>query len=853
MEKVSPRDSVDRAQARAAAEPLQARSAAGAAPAWIAGSPRVTAQRRVLQRAGLGTPGQRDAVVEHQAPRQAPVAEGRGGLPSQLRAGMEALSGVDLSDVRVHRNSSEPATLGALAYAQGNDIHLGPGQEQNLPHEAWHVVQQLQGRVRPTMQAAGVAINDDQGLESEADMMGERAVQMKAGEAPPQRRSNLSTFGRPQGHVSIRTEAAQPDVDRRLATQRQEMGTVYPATTVPIVAQRAIDVTSWLRLLVEGGEPMLDDYAPHFEAMREAMVTKNDPDLVLTRELLDYRRDPDGNELSQEAQSNSFDVEDSLLDELRKVQTRLQASNHDVDAIHEGMQRFGLPVTRQIVEAVKRYNYNSEWIEFTAENFVCWMRLATGQGSIRDAQYIIHEAIEIGEILKDPSGLDPFMTPEAYERLDGDEKSRLSDVMGGASDSDEDGEDAATGGDGLYASSHLTALEFEYKFVALQIRRLAGLSFDYRDIAAADPDRDEGRHLLLTPDKTAPLKDSPDYAYAGDTAVDPDGAARERLGLGSGALTLGRLVRVVKAMPVRQLRRASSAPVVQRQIVWASGTIHHDKDLAAGAARGNSEMGETVPYINGHTPHGNTAMLYDVPAPRIVSQETTTAPQRQEEEPQSTGSDRGDPVNDDVARSSEEEDYWGIEGTGVDEDEQEEPEEWFRARVVLDTSPVTTLGYEMHLPSPAPWTIALGKADAQAAVARLDRRKDTSLLADTVTLTVRGQPSDTALRLKTLDHEFEHVFIYLDHIYDVLWPIDRRIEEYRNREVDVTARKGCIKEEFWHTLFGPDDSPYGLLSGYEQDLTAAQIAFHHTDEGVYPRPTVTILDPQNVLVTVPEF
>ena len=82
--------------------------------------------------------------------------------------------------VAVHYNSSKPAKLGALAYAQGNDIHLGPGQEQHLPHEAWHVVQQKQGRVNPTKQfktMLGVAINDDIGLEREADVMGSKALQ----------------------------------------------------------------------------------------------------------------------------------------------------------------------------------------------------------------------------------------------------------------------------------------------------------------------------------------------------------------------------------------------------------------------------------------------------------------------------------------------------------------------------------------------------------------------------------------------------------------------------------------------------------------------------------------------------
>jgi uncharacterized protein DUF4157 len=90
------------------------------------------------------------------------------------------LSGMDLGDVKVHYNSSQPAQLNALAYAQGNDIHIGAGQEKHLPHEAWHVVQQRQGRVQPTMQMKeGVPVNDDPGLESEADVMGAKAAQMK--------------------------------------------------------------------------------------------------------------------------------------------------------------------------------------------------------------------------------------------------------------------------------------------------------------------------------------------------------------------------------------------------------------------------------------------------------------------------------------------------------------------------------------------------------------------------------------------------------------------------------------------------------------------------------------------------
>lgn len=98
------------------------------------------------------------------------------GLPDNLKAGIESLSGVNMDDVKVHYNSSKPSQLQALAYTKGTDIHVAPGQERHLPHEAWHVVQQKQGRVKPTMQMKGVNINDDSLLEHEADVMGKRAI-----------------------------------------------------------------------------------------------------------------------------------------------------------------------------------------------------------------------------------------------------------------------------------------------------------------------------------------------------------------------------------------------------------------------------------------------------------------------------------------------------------------------------------------------------------------------------------------------------------------------------------------------------------------------------------------------------
>ncbi|WP_120504868.1 DUF4157 domain-containing protein [Sulfitobacter mediterraneus] len=111
------------------------------------------------------------------------IAHNTSGLPDTLRLGMEALSGIDLSSVQVHRNSHSPAKIGASAFTRGTDIHIGPGQDRHLPHEAWHVVQQKQGRVRPSLAAdSGAASGSDaQRIEVRAQMAAKKTESSDAG------------------------------------------------------------------------------------------------------------------------------------------------------------------------------------------------------------------------------------------------------------------------------------------------------------------------------------------------------------------------------------------------------------------------------------------------------------------------------------------------------------------------------------------------------------------------------------------------------------------------------------------------------------------------------------------------
>ncbi|GLR16684.1 eCIS core domain-containing protein [Portibacter lacus] len=107
---------------------------------------------------------------------------------SNVMQKMEDSFGTSFSNVNIHENSSKATEAGALAYAQGNDVHFAPGQfkpntqsgQELIGHELTHVVQQREGRVKPTVQHKGMDVNDDPGLEKEADEMGAKVAQNNA-------------------------------------------------------------------------------------------------------------------------------------------------------------------------------------------------------------------------------------------------------------------------------------------------------------------------------------------------------------------------------------------------------------------------------------------------------------------------------------------------------------------------------------------------------------------------------------------------------------------------------------------------------------------------------------------------
>jgi hypothetical protein len=163
------------------------------------------------------------------------------GLPDNLKSGIENLSGHSMDDVKVHYNSDKPAQLNAHAYAQGADIHIASGQEKHLAHEAWHVVQQKQGRVKPTLQMKGkVNINDNKDLENEADKMGNLALSHETDNNKP---AQLTSYQSQTGSNSV--------VQRRLTINRvsktlEEIRTWYATFPVAQGNQNGTTLPSWV-------------------------------------------------------------------------------------------------------------------------------------------------------------------------------------------------------------------------------------------------------------------------------------------------------------------------------------------------------------------------------------------------------------------------------------------------------------------------------------------------------------------------------------------------------------------------------------------------------------------------------
>ena len=148
-----------------------------AAPQRTGDVPETVAAEAVAATVAKGQASRVVDVMRHISALEAGLIARKAGpaaLPAQLAQGVESLGANDVTGVDVHFDSPVAASNGASAYAQGGAIHVAPGIDSTMVHEAWHVVQQAQGRVNPTMQrradsdpASAAGGDVDAGLESQ--------------------------------------------------------------------------------------------------------------------------------------------------------------------------------------------------------------------------------------------------------------------------------------------------------------------------------------------------------------------------------------------------------------------------------------------------------------------------------------------------------------------------------------------------------------------------------------------------------------------------------------------------------------------------------------------------------------
>lgn len=142
-----------------------------------------------------------------------------------------------------------------------------------------------------------------------------------------------------------------------------------------------------------------------------------------------------------------------LLDEL--------LSANDVQVVTSVLRaNLGHSITAGEVALVKRHDFASGLISFTAENYLAWRRLAIGRPRVDDIRYFVHELTAVREAAR-----------------------RGFDVTGrrdGPDDYDDD-----------YLPSHQVALLEEMRFLAASVGQIYGYSVTWQQVAASDVQRRE--------------------------------------------------------------------------------------------------------------------------------------------------------------------------------------------------------------------------------------------------------------------------------------------------------------------------------------------------------------------------
>ncbi|MBN2824205.1 MAG: DUF4157 domain-containing protein [Campylobacterales bacterium] len=278
------------------------------------------------------------------------------GLPDNLKAGIENLSGYSMNDVKVHYNSPKPAQLNAHAYAQGSDIHIASGQEKHLPHEAWHVVQQKQGRVKPTVQMKGkVNINDDQRLEKEADTMGKKALQMKSVATP-------NNFNTPFASTTIQKTSIDANEFKKLVVTGLRPNKEN-AQAVASISQENELLNNYKKLKIDNIQEMQDAQKKALEVRQKIGVAKVKVIKAKNKEISKTKKTPFYNAMIGDLQGDSVALNktlglyDSLIKfkEMQLLQNKDSRNSDEQNKLDSLKEAFGQTKESELKKTIEEF------------------------------------------------------------------------------------------------------------------------------------------------------------------------------------------------------------------------------------------------------------------------------------------------------------------------------------------------------------------------------------------------------------------------------------------------------------------------------------------------------------------
>lgn len=172
---------------------------------------------------------------------------------------------------------------------------------------------------------------------------------------------------------------------------------------------------------------------------------------------------------------------DELQTKVENLRQQL-LKNSDVKKVRNAMKACDISENEQLIELVKRYNFDSPGIYFAPDNYNSWTKLANEKGAIDDARYLVHEIEEVKQlrIIQQQTSFD-FMGTKRNNMTRRQKQQWEADFKN------------------YFKQAHSKALEAEYEFIAKQVYIATNgkISISRTIAAAIDPNRNEGRLYIL--------------------------------------------------------------------------------------------------------------------------------------------------------------------------------------------------------------------------------------------------------------------------------------------------------------------------------------------------------------------